>query len=175
MVKGAVKDKMTSTYDAFAYLCFEAKGASPIKPLILILYDYAISELNKVDRDKLCWAKWVENNGLVMYVKLYGGDGELMQKATFLADAHSQLDHTREYHCKTINHNLNLIVGRFRDWFVTYKDRDYNSRFYGLIKFRKPVRDKYPKIFKELKRLIAIGVIKLPDWDKRAKKKVEKW
>jgi hypothetical protein len=158
-------------------LAHEARGDSPIKPLILILFDYAIEEINQVNRNILCWSKWIDrNNGITVYAKLYGTeDAELYQKAFFLSEAHTKLDHTEKYHLKTVHPKLDYIIGILKNWFVSYKDREYSSRFYGLREFNKRIRDKYPKVFKELKRLIEIGVIKIPDWDKHTKKKVAKW
>jgi len=168
---------MTSTYDSLGMLYYEAKENPSIKQLVLIVYDYAIAEINKVDPDKFCWIKWLEReHGITFYAKLYSNeDAELIQKASFLSDAHYILDHTKEYHLKTLHDELDYIIGRLKDWFVTYKDREYMDRFYSLADFNKNTRDRYPKVFKELKHLIEIRIIEIPEWDKRTRGKIVKW
>lgn len=168
---------MTSTYDALGMLYYRAKEDTVIRKLVLIIYDYAIEEIGKLKQDKLKWETWVHSQRARTIEKIYPADIlELELKSAFLSDAHSQLDHTKEFHLRTVHQRLDYIIGRVCDWFVRYKDRkSFIDRFFHFADFRKPTRDRYPKVFKELLALVNSGVITIPEWDKRTLKKVEKW
>jgi len=161
---------MTSTYDALGALLCEIKETPEIANLVARVCEYTVDEISKVNPTILNWDDWSKRKGNSKECL-----GTLNQVAYFFSDAHTLLDHTEKYHLRTIHQRLDFIIGKFRDWFVSYKKREDSSRFYGLADFRKPTRDRYPKVFKELKRLIEVGVIKIPDWDKRTKKKIARW
>ena len=160
---------MTSTYDSLWGLYDVAQKNPDLKPLIESIFDYAIVEVNKVNPKILNWDSWISKP----INKVYGTG--LQAKAEFLSDAHSILDHNPQYHFKTMNHRLEFIISRIDDCFVRYSDREYIDRFMGLGDFDKETRDRYPKVFKELKALIENGLIQIPEWDSRTKKKVAKW
>lgn len=161
---------ITSTYDSLGNLLYEIKKTPAITGLVSVVCGYAIKEISSVNPSILNWDKWSKEK--THTIEFLGG---FEQVCSFFSAAHSKLDHVEKYHLDTINQKLDFIIGKLKDWFVTFKNREYSSRFYGLADFRKPTRDKYPKIFKELKQLIESGVIKIPDWDKRTKRKIAKW
>jgi len=150
---------------------YEIKRTPEIVDLVAVICEYAINEISKVNPSILNWDDWSKEK---THSKEFLGGG-LNQVARFFSDAHTKLDHVTKYHLRTVHQRLDYIIGKLKNWFVTYKEREYSSRFYGLADFRKPTRNRYPKVFKELKRLVEIGVIKIPDWDKRTKKKIAKW
>jgi len=162
---------MTSIYDALGNLLYEIKKTPEIANLVARVCEYAVDEISKVNPKILNWDDWSKEN--THTVKFLGS--QFNQISLFLSDAHSLLDHTQKYHFKTVNQRLDFIIGKFRDWFVTYKDRKGYDRFYGLSEFKPVTIRNYPKIFKELKHLIDTGYINI-DWlDKRRRKKLEKW
>ena len=160
---------MTSTYDALGALLYEVKKSPEIANLVARVCEYAVDEISKVNPKILNWDEWSKKHTAEFYGSV------LEQVASFFSDAHSRLDHTQKYHLKTVNKRLDYIIGKFKDWFVWYKDRKSYDRWYGLTEFKPATIRRYPKIFKELLNLIDTGYINL-DWlDKRRKKKIEKW
>lgn len=170
-IKCGDEDKMTSTYDALGILIYEIRKTTEIRDLIAIVCEYAIDEINKVDPKILNWEDWSKKP--INKAEFLGGT--LEQIARFFSDAHTFLDHTEKYHLKTINLRLDYIIGKFRDWFIWYKDRDSQSRFWGLTNFKPATIRRYPKIFKELKRMVDKGIIDVSWLDKRGRKKIDSW
>lgn len=162
---------MTSTYDAIGSLLYEGRETPEIIDLLLRLSEYAIDEISKVNPKILNWEEWSKKPS--NSAEFLGGT--LRQLANFFSDAHSFLDHKTEYHLNTVHRRLDFIIGRFNDWFARYKDRDDREKFFGISQFEAATIRRYPKIFKELHRLIETGFINL-DWlDKRRRNRIEKW
>lgn len=167
---------MTSTYDALGALFYRAMEDETLKKLVLITYDYAIAEITKVNPKTLNWEDWSKKNTLERFIKLYGKkEPELHQKADFISDAHSLLDHNRKYHLRTVHRRLDFIIEKLRHWFSMYRDREAYSRYWGITEFKPATIRRYPKVFKELKRMIDAGIIDVSWLDKRRRKKIERW
>jgi len=163
---------MTSTYDSLGNLLYEVRETPEIADLVARVVEYAIDEISKVNPKILNWDDW--SKGKTHSVKFLGG--VVNQVGAFLSDAHSLLDHTEKYHLRTVNGKLDLIISKLCDWFVRYKDRKhFYDRFYGLADFGKGTRNRYPKVFKELLHLVNIGVIEIPEENKRVRKRIAKW
>lgn len=163
---------MTSTFDHLGYLFYLAKDKPEYRELVLAIYDYAIAEINKVDRKILNWETWVEKHSLGFYTRLYGVElAELNQKAAFISDAHSDLDHTSQYHFKCVHNFLDIIIGKVTDWFFELPRRGTKVEFFGLDKLNKRFRDRYPKIFKLLKPKIE----EIIDEESYYKRYLKKW
>jgi len=162
---------MTSTYDALGALLSEVQKSPEIANLIARVCEYAVDEISKVNPKILNWEDWSKKS--YNSAKFHGGVAN--QLASFFSDAHTLLDHQHKYHLKTVNRRLDYIIGRFKDWFVWYKDRKTYDRFFRLTEFKPATIRRYPKIFKELKRMIDAGVIDVSWLDKRRRKKIEKW
>jgi len=160
---------MTSTYDALGSLLYQIRDNPEIVNLVARVCEYAVDEISKVNPKILNWEDWSKKNT----VKFHGG--RVNQIGAFFFDAHSLLDHTQKYHLRTVNKRLDYIIGKLRDWFISFKDRKSYDRFYGLTDFKPATIRRYPKIFKELKRMMDEGIIDTSWMDKRRKKKIDKW
>lgn len=159
---------MTSTYDALGSLCNVVRTNPEYIPLLSRLFEYTVDEISKVEPKTLNWDDFITKG---FYSKL-----DLLSQLEYFFSAGHDLDHITKYHLKTISPKLNLLIITFRDWFVTYKDRSNNDRWYNFDKFNAAIVKRYPKVFKELKKLIDDGTIQFGSWyAKTYNKKVARW
>lgn len=159
---------MTAVFDSLAVLGFRAKDQWTLIPLVDIIYDEAIKQIDALDQDVCKWNKYQEETKK-MYMKLYADMGEFEMKMGFISHAHSYLDHSKKWHCKCFHYSFEFLIHKIKRLLLAKKR---GEAWFNIKDIHWKHKKRYAEIIEQVRLILKSGRIPQPS---RMNEGTKKW